>query len=135
MAQFFIPYIEDADRAEEYWQSIKAFAEQHDSRVSDARIAHLEYLHDGREMKATVGEPHPYGHPASWEYTPDYVPDYSDPRAGEYVVAIFECRQPGPFLVCTHNRGVVRGEPILVGAGEVRRVEYFEGFERALAGP
>jgi hypothetical protein len=30
----------------------------------------------------------------------------------------------GPFLVCTHNRGFVRGEPILVGIDEVYKVVY-----------
>ena len=34
----------------------------------------------------------------------------------------------GPFLVCTYNRGVRRGEPILVGAGEPYEIVYFAGY-------
>ena len=125
MPKFFLPYIEDAEKAEEFWQAIKAFAIQQGwSTVTDRRIFHLDYTHNGSDWTATVGEPHPYGHPYTWEY----VPDYSDPKAGQWVVAILEC-DPGPFLVCTHDRGVARGEPILVGASGVRTVAYFDGYE------
>ena len=74
-------------------------------------------------MQAEVGQPHPYGHPMTFEY----VPDYDDPKAGEWVVTILETRC-GPYLVCTHNRGIVRGEPILVGINEPRSVVYFDGY-------
>lgn len=121
--QFFIPYVDDTDEAEKVWQAVKSFAEtQGFGPVTDTRIFRLEYVHNSKEMEAEVGQPHPYGHPLTWEY----VPDYGDPKAGEWVVAILE-REGGPYLVCTHNRGVVRGEPILVGG--VKEVVYFEGYE------
>ena len=40
-------------------------------------------------------------------------------------MAILE-HEGGPFLVCTHNRGVTGGEPILVGLEEVHNVVYFD---------
>jgi hypothetical protein len=47
------------------------------------------------------------------------------PARREYVVAILKSNA---YRVCTHNRGVVRGEPILVGLNEVRRIEHFDGY-------
>lgn len=127
--EFFIPYIDDAKKAEEVWRAIERFLAETQGYdgITDSRIFRLEYTHNGKEWEAQVGEPHPYGQPATWEY----VPDYSDPKAGEYVVAILEM-QGGPFLVCTHSRGVVRGEPILVGG--VHKVVYFDDYA-PLEGP
>jgi hypothetical protein len=120
---FFLPYVEDPAKADEFWHAGKAFMNDHGwDRVTDRRIFRLDYVHDGKRMEAEVGRPHVYGHPYTWEY----VPDHDDPKAGEYVVAIYE-NEGGPFLVCTHNRGFVRGEPILVGSGEPMEIVYFEG--------
>ncbi len=120
----FLPHIDDAAKAEELWHAGKAFMEGQGWRaVTEHRIFHLDYVHNSKEMEAEVGQSHSYGHPFTW----DYVPDYDDPKAGEYVIAIYE-NEGGPFLVCTHNRGFVRGEPILVGSGERTRVVYFEGY-------
>jgi len=125
MPTFFLPYIDDPAKAAEFYEAVVAFSrDTHGWAVDESkRIFRLEYVHNGKEWEAEVGQPHPYGHPTTWEY----VPDYSDAKAGEWVVAILEC-DPGPFLVCTHNRGVVRGEPILVGDAEVRTIEYFDGY-------
>jgi len=71
-------------------------------------------------MEAEVGKPHPYGFETSWEKPP--------PAEREHVAAILEC-DGGPFLVCTESRGVVRGEPILVGIGEPYEFVYFDGYE------
>lgn len=46
-----------------------------------------------------------------------------DQVEGEEVVAIF---RSNAYLVCTANRGVVRGLPILVGRDEVRNLVLFE---------
>jgi hypothetical protein len=120
--EFFMPCIEDAEKAEGRWRAIKAFAQDTTGwQVGDERIRRLEYVHDGKEWTAEVGEPHPYGHPPSW----DYAPDLTDPRAGEYVIAILKSNA---LLVCTLNRGVERGQPILVGLDEVRQIEHFAGY-------
>lgn len=92
-------------------------------RVTDRRIFRLQYIHDGENEVAQVGRPHRYGHPYTWEYKQDY----SDRKAGEWVVVILE-NEDGPFLVCTRNRRFVRGEPILFGTSEVYEVVYFDGY-------
>jgi len=46
-----------------------------------------------------------------------------DDRVNEEVIAILESYT---YLVCTHNRGVFRGEPVLVGKEEVTVIIDFE---------
>jgi hypothetical protein len=125
--EFFIPHIPDPDYAEKIWQETRSFMGLQGSRqVTDQRIFRLEYEHNGKQWEAEIGQPHPYGHPVtSWET--DYVPDYDDPKAGQWVVVILE-NEGGPYLVCTQDRGVLHGEPIRVGLNEVREVVYFDGY-------
>jgi hypothetical protein len=121
--EFFIPYIPDPAKAEELWRAVKNANEAGWAPFTDYRIFRIEYVHGGESMDAQVGEPHAFGHPLTF----DYDPDYDDPKAGEFVVAIFE-KAGGPYVVCTNNRGVVSGGPILVGLEEARRVIYFDGY-------
>jgi len=122
MPDFFIPYMDDATKAEETWEAIQSFMEDTHGwhGITAARIFRLDYMHDGKHMEAEVGVPHPYGYETSWD-----LPD--QPEEKEWVVAILET-ESGPFLVCTHSRGVVRGEPILVGRGEPYQVTYFDDY-------
>ena len=122
---FFIPYVDGPKQAERVWQATKSFMEDRHGwpRVTEHRIFRLVYEQDGEREIAQIGEPHRYGHPR----TRDCPPDFDDPKAGESVVAILE-NKGGPYLVCTHNRGVVRGEPILVGISESSAVIYFAGY-------
>ena len=46
-----------------------------------------------------------------------------DPRNNELVIAILKSNT---YLVCTPNRGVVRGIPILVGQDKVERTTDFQ---------
>jgi hypothetical protein len=63
------------------------------------------YRHNGKELRARVG----------------------DPDSLERVVAIFRSSlERGPFFVCTPNRGVVRGDPILADGGPNTRAIHFE---------
>ena len=45
-----------------------------------------------------------------------------DPRNGELVIAILESIT---YLVCTPNRGVLRGMPILIGKSELKDIADF----------
>jgi hypothetical protein len=45
---------------------------------------------------------------------------------GEDVICIFETERNGPFLICTDNRGVTRGMPIMIGKDKVHAVYCFD---------
>ncbi|MBZ5736926.1 hypothetical protein [Nocardioides mangrovi] len=101
--KFFVPTASDDDEAEHVWAATRVFArDQLGWEVTDRRIFQINYHHEGKPYVAEVGEP--------------------DPRTGETVLAILESNA---FLVCTRNRGVVRGEPILIGPEEVRTITDF----------
>ena len=94
MPAFFVPGAEDdPDLAERIWLTTKLFAqEQTGWEVSDRRVFRVEFVHNGQELAAEVGQ--------------------TEPLEGEQCIAILESNS---FLVCTPNRGVDRGFPILVG--------------------
>ena len=95
--KFFIPKAKDDAQAQEVWKSVKKFAEETlDWEVSDRRIFSITYHKHGEDYCVEVGKP--------------------DPRNKELVIAILESVT---YLVCTPNRGVLRGMPILVGGSEV----------------
>ncbi|MDE0484166.1 MAG: hypothetical protein OXI67_16425 [Candidatus Poribacteria bacterium] len=95
--KFFIPKAKDDAQAEEVWESIKKFAEKNlEWDVSDRRIFSIAYHKHGEDYYVEVGKP--------------------DPRNGELVIAILKSNT---YLVCTPNRGVLRGMPILVGGSEL----------------
>ena len=64
----------------------------------------LDYRHDGKSMVAEVGK--------------------SDPFIGEEPIMVI--LESNAFLVCTPNRGVLRGMPILVGTEEIIKVTDFD---------
>jgi hypothetical protein len=70
----------------------------------DARYYAIYYEHNGIEHRARVGDP--------------------EPLTNETVVAIFRTeRESGPFLICTPNRGVTRGDPVLAN-GNARAIQF-----------
>ena len=120
---FFVPRtLGDAEGAERIWQKTRTLAEEtHPGVLSDRRVFRLGYMHNGEHEEAQVGVPHPYGYETTWD-----APE--PPPYREEVMVILE-REGGSYLVCTWSRGVNnRGEPILVGAGEVYEVVYFAGY-------
>ncbi len=101
--KFFIPHSNDESEAISVYQGIKSFAETQTSwTISGRRIYSISYRHEGKKYTATVGE--------------------RENRVGEEVIAILDSVT---YLVCTPNRGVIRGEPILVGKAEATIVEDF----------
>lgn len=101
--KFFIPKAKNDVQAQEVWESVKKFAEKTlDWEVSDRRIFSIAYQKHGEDYYVEVGKP--------------------DPRNGELVIAILESIT---YLVCTPNRGVLRGMPILVGESELKDITDF----------
>jgi hypothetical protein len=102
--KFFVPHAKDEAQARRVYEASKKFCEDQTGwRILPKKISALRYLHDGREYLAAVGSS-----------------DYSE---GE-VLCIFESEVT--FFVCTADRGVLRGFPILVGREEVSDIEYFD---------
>ena len=101
--KFFIPKAKDDAQAQEVWKSVKKFAEDTlDWEVSDRRIFSITYHKHGKDYYVEVGK--------------------SDPRNEELVIAILESVT---YLVCTPNRGVLRGMPILIGQSELKDITDF----------
>jgi hypothetical protein len=104
MPKFFLPFGEQLGThdVERTYTAIRDFARS-GWEVTPERIFLIAYTHDGRDYISQVGKPEPY--------------------TGEECIAIF---RSNAYLVCTPNRGVLRGDPILVGLNEVRHVELFD---------
>ena len=101
--KFFIPKAKDDVQAQEVWDAVKKFAEENLGwDVSDRRIFSIAYQKRGNDYYVEVGKP--------------------NPRNGEIVIAILESVT---YLVCTPNRGVLRGMPILVGESELKDITDF----------
>lgn len=106
MADFFIPLAKDKEQEKRVLNSIIEFnKEQLGAEVDSQRIQKLDYTHDGKNYIAEVGKPHIYNK--------------------ELVIAILHDELRKLYLVCTPNRGVVGGIPILVGNNEVNKKTLF----------
>lgn len=101
---FFIPFAKDEEEANSVIKSISEFT---GFSIPLSKIYSIHYKHNGISMSATIGE----------------NPDKYYFEVGP-VIAIL--KKPGLYAICTPNRGVIRGEPILVGSSSVQRVIYFD---------
>lgn len=102
--KFFVPEASTPEQAEEVWNATRRFAGETMAReIGTQRIFRLRYVHNAKSLTAEVGQP--------------------EPLTGEPVLVILDSN---PYLVCTPNRGVVRGTPVLVGRQAVRDVVEFD---------
>lgn len=102
--RFFIPLASSDEEAESVLDSTAKFT---GFPIPSPRIYSIAYRHNGIEMIATVGkEPNKY---------------YQ--TAGPVIAILF---RTGCYAICTANRRVLRGEPILVGEQSVSSVRRFE---------
>jgi hypothetical protein len=102
--KFFLPKAKNAREAEQLYEASRKFCEQQTGcKIRDRRVYSLRYRHNGQEYFAQVG---------SLDYTEGLV------------LCIFESEVT--YFVCTPNRGVLRGPPVLVGREEVSDVEDFD---------
>ena len=102
--RFFVPEAKDDTQAQAVWEATKRFAEENlKCQISERRIFSITYHRHGEDYYVEVGKP--------------------DPRTGEPVLVILESN---PYLICTPNRGVLRGIPILVGHDTIERILDFQ---------
>ncbi len=103
--KFFVPAAKTAEEAESVYL---AFAKFNEIPVLKNRIWKLQWIHNGKNLSCEVGKP-----------------IIGDSRFGnEPVLAIFE--RSTLFIICTPNRGGIRGEPILAGKDADSIPVYFE---------
>ncbi len=105
--RFFIPHIQDAEQEQSFYDAIKQFLSQEiGADFSDRRVFSLRYHHEGKDYHAKVGEEHPLN--------------------SEVVMAILYDQRMPAYCICTPNRGVARGMPILVGKWQTKSVVDFD---------
>ena len=103
--KFFIPHAKDENQTKDVYDSIIKYAKKTLEWDIDekAKIREIEYMHNEKIHRAEVGK--------------------NNKLNGEEVIAILKSNA---YLVCTPNRGVIRGLPILVGEKEIKHIEYFD---------
>lgn len=105
MVAFFIPAASDPEEAERVYEATRKHV---GGLESSPRIRALSWYHDGQMRSAEVGKP---------------MPEYYA-AGGEPVVAIFD--GGAVYLVCSANRGVIRGGPVMAGKGHQTHASYFD---------
>jgi len=103
--KFFIP---KADVSSDPEKIIIAIADFIQTDIPERKIYSIEYNHNSYSMRAEVGK-------SVDKYYQESVP---------LVIAIL--RRGNIYCICTPNRGVTGGEPILVGESYVTKIEYFD---------
>lgn len=102
--QFFIPAAESDAHAERVWIDIRQYMiGQFGNDITESRFYSIEYVENGSTMTECIGEPSSVN--------------------GEVVIVIY--RTADAYLVCTANRGVAHGKPIVIGRDIVIRKTVF----------
>ena len=99
--KFYIPDITDP---EGLYEGVIKFMKSQGFEVDESRYKKIVYTHNGKEHTDIVGS--------------------MNTAINEKVLLILKAGQM--FLVCTVNRGVLRGEPMLVGTHSILDFEKFE---------
>jgi HEAT repeat protein len=106
--KFFVPPHKPGDTSSEAaYNAIKGYTVQTDPATADfdeRRIYAVEYKHNGRMYSAQVGQ--------------------TEERTKELIHAILGCG-PDLVLICTTNRGAMKGYPIFVGKDEIISIVEF----------
>jgi hypothetical protein len=102
---FFVPYAEDAKTAENVWDATCKFVS---APLSSRRVRSLQWSHNNKTYRVEVGKP-----------APSYFQTGIEP-----VVVIADSGHV--LYICTWNRGVMRGDPILCSEQSVLEIEYFD---------
>lgn len=104
--KFFIPGAASDVERERVYEAVKMhLAQELGASLSNRRIRSLQYVHNGKNYSAVVGE--------------------NDSGGLGVVTAILLDIIRSLYLVCTPYRGVISGSPILVGEHDVQAVADF----------
>jgi len=102
--RFFIPNISDVEKAEDFYNKVRDFTVRSCGfNVSQQRIYKISFRNGLDENLVEVGK--------------------ADPFTGNLVFIIFDATA---YLVCTLDRGIRSGPPLLVGKSDVLSVEVFQ---------
>ena len=104
--KFFLPAARTEEIAEQTYAGIAKFISAKLPN-DDKRIHSIKYTHNGINMTATVGK--------------DCDSYYRESKS--LVIAIFKST---PYKVCLAERGVLGGEPILVGNDTISEEVFFD---------
>lgn len=104
--KFFVPHASDEAEAESVRTSVRTFLGKHGFHTEEDRIQRITFRHNSKPYDLAVGKLHPDLH--------------------EDVLLIFKAAQPNLYFACAANRGVVRGEPYLIGGGDGTRAYLFD---------
>lgn len=105
--KFFIPSAATELEAERVYGAIKThLAQELGADLSPRRVCSLKYVHNGKNYSSVVGEEESDG-------------------LGVVIAILFDVTR-SLYLVCTPNRGVISGSPVLVGEHDVLAVSDFE---------
>jgi hypothetical protein len=102
--QFFVPHADSPEQSEAVWNATRDFLSVQGFHTQPERYCRIVFRHNGKPYDLKVGDIHP--------------------DLGEEVLVIFKGIAPSPHYICTANRGVVRGEPYLVGFDGARLIEF-----------
>ncbi len=105
--KFFLPHASSPEQAEEVVRAVRIFLAAQDLPPRPPPVGKLDFRHNGGDYALEVGAKHP--------------------ALGEPVLLILEASTRPCYYVCTPNRGVLRGEPYLVGLPHTRAVPFEEG--------
>lgn len=105
--KFFVPATKNDAEAEKVYGILRKSMQKHRYETTDQRIYSITFDDNGFSLNETVGKP--------------------SETSGETIVAIFQAGDL--YLICTNNRGVLRGMPMIAGEWAVTNVELFEPTE------
>jgi hypothetical protein len=104
--KFTVPAAKDRNQAEDVWRAVRDFLAQQGFQTHPDRFARITFKHNSKTYDLSVGDIHPDLH--------------------EPVCVILKATTHFIYYVCTTNRGVVRGDPYLVGDGPETRAYGFD---------
>lgn len=107
---FFVPEADDEAEAEEVWHATKNWVEKKRDQVTERRIYSIEYADPDTQRTHAVA-------------VGDDVPGVGEPAQ---VILESATGTVDVYYLCSPNRGVLGGSPVMVEKQHVQRVEEFE---------